>query len=204
MPTLTARTTSTPRVRTQVPLPVRRAADAVAQLVTFDELPDDREHFALVFGDLALQPEPLVRVHSECVTGDVFASARCDCGAQLDAATQRMATEGGVIVYLRQEGRGIGLRAKAAAYALQDQGMDTFSANEALGLPADARDYSVAGAMLAALGVKRIRLLTANPDKVKSLRESGIELASVTALELPATDWNRRYLRDKRKRFSTS
>lgn len=190
------------RIRTQVPLPVRRGADTVAQLVTFDDLPDDREHFALVFGDLAAQAEPLVRVHSECVTGDVFASARCDCGAQLDAAIGRMATEGGVIVYLRQEGRGIGLRAKAAAYALQDQGLDTFSANEALGLPADARDYSVAGAMLAALGVRRIRLLTANPDKVKSLRESGIELASVTALELPATDWNSRYLRDKRRRFS--
>ena len=190
------------RIRTQVPLPVRRGADTVAQLVTFDDLPDDREHFALVFGDLAAQAEPLVRVHSECVTGDVFASARCDCGAQLDAAIGRMATEGGVIVYLRQEGRGIGLRAKAAAYALQDQGLDTFSANEALGLPADARDYSVAGAMLAALGVRRIRLLTANPDKVKSLRGSGIGLASVTPLELPATDWNSRYLRDKRRRFS--
>lgn len=195
--------TATARIRTQVPLPVRRAADVVAQLVTFDGLADDREHFALVFGDLASQSEPLVRVHSECVTGDVFGSARCDCGMQLDAAIERMAGKGGVIVYLRQEGRGIGLRAKAAAYALQDQGMDTFSANEALGLPADARDYSVAGVMLKALGVTRIRLLTANPDKVRSLSESGIALASVTPLELPATDWNRRYLRDKRKRFST-
>lgn len=190
------------RIRTQVPLPVRRAADAVAQLVTFDGLADDREHFALVFGDLARQPEPLVRVHSECVTGDVFGSARCDCGAQLDTAIERMAGAGGVIIYLRQEGRGVGLRAKAAAYALQDQGLDTFSANEALGLPADARDYRVAAAMLAALGVIRIHLLTANPDKVKSLAEFGLELASVTPLELPATDWNQRYLRDKRERFS--
>jgi GTP cyclohydrolase II len=194
--------TSSTRIRTQVPLPVRRAADAVAQLVTFDGLADDREHFALVFGDLTALAEPRVRVHSECVTGDVFGSARCDCGAQLDAAIERIAREGGVVVYLRQEGRGIGLRAKAAAYALQDKGLDTFSANEALGLPADARDYRVAAAMLTALGVTRIHLLTANPDKVKSLHEAGIALASVTPLELPATDWNRRYLHDKRQRFT--
>ncbi len=197
---------STARIRTQVPLPMRRKAQAgahvMAQLTTFEGLPDDREHFALVFGDVTAQPEPLVRVHSECVTGDVFGSERCDCGEQLDAAIERMALEGGVIVYLRQEGRGIGLAAKAAAYALQDQGLDTYSANEALGLPADARNYRMAADMLGALGLKRIHLLSANPAKARALSDAGIELAHVSALAQPANDWNRRYLLDKHKRFS--
>lgn len=193
---------STARIRTQVPLPVRRKAPTLAQLTTFEDLPDDREHFALLFGDVANMTEPLVRVHSECVTGDVFGSQRCDCGEQLDAAIERMAQDGGVIVYLRQEGRGIGLAAKAAAYALQDQGLDTYRANEALGLPADARDYRAAAAMLIALGLNRIHLLSANPDKIRTLSEAGIELAQITPLALPANDWNQRYLLDKQKRFS--
>ncbi len=190
------------RIRTQVPLPIRRKVEAVAQLTTFTGLPDAREHFALVFGEVSTQAALLVRVHSECVTGDVFGSQRCDCGEQLDAAMERMAREGGVIVYLRQEGRGIGLAAKVAAYALQDQGLDTYSANEALGLPADARDYGVAADMLKALGLARVHLLTANPAKMNALQAAGIELVQISALELPATPWNERYLRDKRARFA--
>ena len=194
------------RVQTQVPLPIRRRAEVVAQLTTFEGLPDAREHFALVLGDISTQAAPLVRVHSECVTGDVFGSQRCDCGEQLDAAIERMvhAGEGGVIVYLRQEGRGIGLAAKVAAYALQDQGLDTYSANEALGLPADARDYRVAADMLQALGLRRIHLLSANPEKARALKEAGLDLAQITPLALSANDWNRRYLLDKHKRFTQS
>lgn len=201
------------RIQTQVPLPIRRPqtrrpqtrqAEVLAQLTTFVGLPDGCEHFALVFGDLSAQAAPLVRVHSECVTGDVFGSQRCDCGPQLDAAIERMAHagDGGVIVYLRQEGRGIGLAAKVAAYALQDQGLDTYSANEALGLPADARHYGVAADMLRALGLGRIHLLSANPEKARALSAAGIELAQVTPLNLPPNAWNERYLQDKERRFS--
>ncbi|HRK56542.1 MAG TPA: GTP cyclohydrolase II [Burkholderiaceae bacterium] len=189
-------------VRTQVPLPIRRKQRTMAQLTTFDGLPAGAEHFALVFGDLLQLSEPWVRLHSECVTGDVFGSARCDCGQQLDAALARMAIGGGVMLYLRQEGRGIGLAAKAAAYALQDQGLDTYSANEALGLPADARDYRVAAAMLRALGVGRVHLLSANPHKARALTDAGIELVAMTALAPRATRWNKRYLKDKHERFA--
>ncbi|MGM0562872.1 MAG: GTP cyclohydrolase II [Pseudomonadota bacterium] len=135
------------------------------------------EHMALSCYDKNTDKAPLVRLHSECLTGDVFASRRCDCGEQLDIALSRIAAEGhGVLLYLRQEGRGIGLTNKLRAYELQDQGMDTVEANEHLGFPADARDYRVAADMLKLEGVKRVRVMTNNPRKVKALEEQGIEI----------------------------
>jgi GTP cyclohydrolase II len=208
--TSTSESSGVVTVRTRVPLPVRRAgAPLTATLITFDGLPDQQEHFALLFDAPAngsttapADAAPLLRVHSECVTGDVFGSARCDCGEQLDAAIEKLAQSGGLICYLRQEGRGIGLRAKADAYTLQDQGLDTFAANEALGLPADARDYRVAGRMLLALGVSRVRLLSANPEKQRQLEETGVSVIERLPLDVPPSEFNRRYLADKRKRFS--
>jgi 3,4-dihydroxy 2-butanone 4-phosphate synthase/GTP cyclohydrolase II len=166
---------------------------------------DSTEHLALVLGDLA-EPgtaDVLVRVHSECLTGDVFGSQRCDCGAQLDAAMAAIAAEGrGVVLYLRgHEGRGIGLLSKLRAYQLQDNGADTVDANLELGLPADAREYSTGAQMLADLGVGRLRLLTNNPDKVRGLSGFGIEVTGRVPLPVAATPDNLRYLIAKRDRL---
>jgi 3,4-dihydroxy 2-butanone 4-phosphate synthase / GTP cyclohydrolase II len=166
-----------------------------------------REHLALVLGDLAHAGSngdvPLVRVHSECLTGDAFGSWRCDCGEQLDAAMQEIGREGlGVVIYLRgHEGRGIGLHAKLHAYALQDAGLDTVDANLRLGLPIDARDYGAAAAILSDLGLRRIRLLSANPDKSARLGDLGIEVTA--RLPLPVTERaeNASYLATKRNRM---
>jgi GTP cyclohydrolase II len=143
-----------------------------------------------------------VRLHSECLTGDVFGSRRCDCGPQLDAALAAVAAaERGAILYLRQEGRGIGLLAKLRAYALQEQGFDTVEANEQLGLPIDAREYATAAAILRDLGVTRLRLLTNNPDKIAGLLSAGLEgVERVPLLVAPAPD-NARYLATKRDRL---
>ena len=155
------------------------------------------EHLALV-STSGLAAEPTVRVHSECLTGDAFGSARCDCGPQLDAALQIAARERGAVVYLRgHEGRGIGLLAKVAAYALQDEGRDTVEANVDLGWPADRREYGAAAAILADLGVERVRLLTNNPAKVAGLRAHGIEVTQVRGLEVGRTPHNEAYLRTK-------
>jgi 3,4-dihydroxy 2-butanone 4-phosphate synthase / GTP cyclohydrolase II len=166
---------------------------------------DGTEHVALVLGDL---DEPgsadvLVRMHSECLTGDVFGSQRCDCGAQLDAAMAAIAAEGrGVVLYLRgHEGRGIGLLSKLRAYQLQDNGADTVDANLELGLPADAREYSTGAQMLADLGVGPLRLLTNNPDKVRGLSGFGIEVTGRVPLPVAATPDNLRYLIAKRDRL---
>ena len=167
----------------------------------------DREHVALVLGDLDHAGSnghvPLVRVHSECLTGDAFGSWRCDCGEQLDAAMREIGREGlGVVIYLRgHEGRGIGLHAKLHAYALQDAGLDTVDANLRLGLPVDARDYDVAAAILRDLGVRRIRLLSANPHKSARLSDLGIEVTA--RLPLPVTEHpeNAFYLATKRRRM---
>jgi 3,4-dihydroxy 2-butanone 4-phosphate synthase/GTP cyclohydrolase II len=166
---------------------------------------DSTEPLALVLGDLA-EPgsaDVLVRVHSECLTGDVFGSQRCDCGAQLDAAMAAIAAEGrGVVLYLRgHEGRGIGLLSKLRAYQLQDNGADTVDANLELGLPADAREYSTGAQMLADLGVGRLRLLTNNPDKVRGLSGFGIEVTGRVPLPVAATPDNLRYLIAKRDRL---
>jgi 3,4-dihydroxy 2-butanone 4-phosphate synthase / GTP cyclohydrolase II len=170
---------------------------------------DGTEHLALVLGDLGQPAAPgepagiLVRMHSECLTGDVFGSQRCDCGAQLAAAMAAIAAEGrGVVLYLRgHEGRGIGLLSKLRAYQLQDNGADTVDANLELGLPADAREYSTGAQMLADLGVRSLRLLTNNPDKVRGLRGFGIEVTGRVSLPVTPTPDNLRYLIAKRDRL---
>ncbi|MBF0687568.1 MAG: 3,4-dihydroxy-2-butanone-4-phosphate synthase [Cellulomonas sp.] len=163
----------------------------------FRDLRTGDEHVALV-STAGLVDEPTVRVHSECLTGDAFGSARCDCGPQLDAALEIAAAEGGAVVYLRgHEGRGIGLLAKVAAYALQDDGRDTVEANIDLGWPADRREYGAAAAILADLGVRRVRLLTNNPAKVAGLRAHGIDVTEVRGLEVGRTPHNEAYLRTK-------
>jgi 3,4-dihydroxy 2-butanone 4-phosphate synthase/GTP cyclohydrolase II len=146
---------------------------------------------------------PTVRVHSECLTGEAFGSLRCDCGPQLRAALDLLGHVEGpaALIYLRQEGRGIGLLAKVEAYALQDQGLDTYQANLALGLPADGRSYAAAAEILKGLGWTRIRLITNNPDKVRGLTEAGLEVAHVIPLLVAPTPYSRRYLRTKRDRF---
>jgi len=188
----------TATIRTELTLPMRfpDGWSTTARVVSFDGLADGREHVALRLGP-AVRREPLVRVHSECLTGDVLGSARCDCGPQLRESVERIADAGGYLLYLRQEGRGIGLYAKLDAYALQDEGLDTYEANVALGYGEDERDYTVAAQMLDALGERRIALLTNNPDKAGQLAALGIEIAQLvpTAAHLSAS--NARYLAAK-------
>ena len=164
---------------------------------------DGTEHVALVLGDLGDGEQVLVRVHSECLTGDVFGSRRCDCGAQLEASMAAIAAEGrGIVLYLRgHEGRGIGLLSKLRAYQLQDGGADTVDANLELGLPADAREYSTGAQILADLGVRSVRLLTNNPAKVRGLSGFGVEVAGRVALPAAPTADNVRYLIAKRDRL---
>ncbi len=163
---------------------------------------DDKEHLALVYGAPETVEQPLVRVHSECLTGDVFGSQRCDCGEQLNTALAMMAEAGaGVLVYMRQEGRGIGLRDKLRAYNLQEQGMDTVEANLALGHQADARDYGVAARILADLGVDHIRLLTNNPDKIEALSQEGVRVVDRVPLQGAVNAENARYLLTKATRM---
>ena len=189
---------STATVRTKVRVPLRFADgySVTADVVTFDGLADGAEHLALVLGN-PTAGTPLVRLHSECLTGDVFGSARCDCGPQLREAVQRIDATGGVLLYLRQEGRGIGLYAKLDAYALQDAGFDTYQANVALGFPEDARDYTAAAQMLAALGIGELNLLTNNPDKVRQLRDLGVTVAEAVPTGVHTTESNLRYLHAK-------
>ncbi|REE02999.1 3,4-dihydroxy-2-butanone-4-phosphate synthase [Citricoccus nitrophenolicus] len=154
-------------------------------------------------GTTGLDRSPLVRLHSECLTGDVFGSERCDCGAQLEHALWQAMAEGGTVIYLRgHEGRGIGLANKILAYALQDSGLDTVAANEHLGLPADARSYRSAAAILRRLGLDRIRLVTNNPDKSQQLEREGIEVAEIVPSPAPVTEHNRGYLTTKRDRMA--
>lgn len=143
---------------------------------TFNGLLDDKEHFALVFNAADEMDVPLVRMHSECITGDLFHSKRCDCGDQLQESLSAFEEKGGVLLYLRQEGRGIGLYNKLDAYSLQLQGLDTYEANEQLHLADDLRTYDVAAQMLKAMNITRIRLMTNNPEKVKQLRVAGVEV----------------------------
>ncbi|HLE96943.1 MAG TPA: GTP cyclohydrolase II [Candidatus Thermoplasmatota archaeon] len=164
------------------------------------EGPSGEEHVALLRGDVRGGDDILVRIHSQCLTGDVLGSLRCDCGAQLEASLCAIAANprGGVLLYLQQEGRGIGLLNKIRAYRLQDGGLDTAEANEALGLPHDARDYAPAAAILQALDVKSVVLLTNNPRKVEGLEHHGIRVARREPLVSDATEHNGRYLEAKR------
>lgn len=162
----------------------------------------DRVHVALVKGDVAGKDGVLVRVHSECLTGDVFGSLRCDCGVQLDRAMEMIEREGlGVLLYMRQEGRGIGLLHKLMAYELQEQGLDTVEANRALGFPDDLRDYGVGAQILSDLGLRRIRLITNNPRKIVGLQGYGLEVIERVPLEVEPNEHNRRYLRAKRDKM---
>ncbi|GGR95603.1 GTP cyclohydrolase II [Micromonospora fulviviridis] len=181
-------------VRTQVTVPLRFPDGYVttARVHSFHGLVDGREHLAIGLGERR-DPDaspPLVRPHSECLTGDVFGSQRCDCGPQLREAVERIADAGGYLLYLRQEGRGIGLYAKLDAYALQDGGLDTYEANVALGRGADERDYTVAAQMLAALGVTRVALLSNNPDKAAQLERLGVTVVDrvLTGVHLSPTN----------------
>jgi 3,4-dihydroxy 2-butanone 4-phosphate synthase/GTP cyclohydrolase II len=163
---------------------------------------DDREHVALVRGDVEEEDEVLVRVHSKCLTGDVFHSRRCDCGAQLEAAMRQIVREGaGVIVYLDQEGRGIGLLNKLRAYELQDRGHDTVEANRILGFPADLRNYGIGAQILADLGLGRMRVLTNNPKKLSGLEGFGLEITGREPLETESTSENESYLSVKREKL---
>ncbi|GAQ58604.1 GTP cyclohydrolase II [Streptomyces acidiscabies] len=183
---------TSPGIRARVQVTLNRAGTA-AELVTFTELADHQEHVAVVV-PVPLGTVPLVRLHSECLTGDVFGSARCDCGPQLEEALQLVAGEGGAVLYLRQEGRGIGLYNKLDAYVLQDRGSDTFEANRLLGRGEDERDYTAAAEMLRALGLTRIRLLSNNPDKAEQLTELGIEVVERVPTGVYLTGENGRYL----------
>ena len=168
----------------------------------FHESETNLDHVALTMGEMTGPDPVLMRVHSECLTGDAFGSLRCDCGSQLDAALAAIAKKGwGVVVYLRQEGRGIGLHAKIQAYHLQDQGADTLDANLMLGLPADARNYRIASTMLEALGVGDVCLLSNNPDKAKQLEEYGINVVERMPLIVGIVNENRDYLETKAKRM---
>jgi GTP cyclohydrolase II len=186
-------------VRRQVVIPVRFGGFATsARLITFHGLIDGREHLAIGLGEPGRIP--LVRPHSECLTGDVLGSERCDCGPQLREAVARITAAGGYLLYLRQEGRGIGLYDKLDAYALQDQGLDTYDANLALGHDPDERDYTVAAQMLRALGVTTIALLSNNPDKRAQLIENGIEITEQIPTGMHVSDTNARYLSTKAHR----
>jgi GTP cyclohydrolase II len=166
------------------------------------DAPDHKEHVALTLGALDGGGPVLVRAHSECLTGDVFGSSRCDCGEQLDESLQFLQEQGcGVLLYLRQEGRGIGLAKKISAYALQEQGLDTVEANHALGLPEDMRDYRVAAEMLLDLGVRKARLLTNNPAKVEGLQRYGVEVVERVPLGISPNPSNLGYLRTKREKM---
>ncbi len=177
-------------------------AHADFRIRVFHESGSGLDHVALTLGDMAGPDPVMMRVHSECLTGDVFGSLRCDCGPQLDAALQAIAQRGwGVVLYLRQEGRGIGLHAKIQAYHLQDKGADTLDANLMLGLPADARNYRIASTMLGALGVTDVCLLSNNPDKSKQLEKYGINVVEMVPLVVGVGSDNRDYLQTKADRM---
>jgi 3,4-dihydroxy 2-butanone 4-phosphate synthase/GTP cyclohydrolase II len=197
------------KYRMQTERLVKRVAEAELptehgpfRIYAFESQVDQMTHVALVRGEIGDGKDVLVRVHSKCLTGDVFHSARCDCGPQLHTAMARISTEGrGVLLYLNQEGRGIGLANKIKAYALQDQGFDTVEANERLGFKADQRDYGIGAQILTDLGIKTMRLLTNNPRKFIGLQGYGLSVAEPVPLEIPAGEHTRRYLKTKKDKL---
>jgi len=203
---LTRLPTATIRTRVELPLRFADGYAADARVFSFDGLVDDREHLAFALGDYTAshpageRPVPLIRPHSECLTGDVFGSERCDCGPQLREAVERITAVGGYLLYLRHEGRGIGLYSKLDAYALQDAGADTYEANLALGHREDERSYVAAAQMLHALGVSRVALLSNNPDKARQLRSCGLTVAAQVPTGVYVSAANHRYLETKARR----
>jgi GTP cyclohydrolase II len=199
----------TATIRTEVALPLRFGDGYTtdARVFSFGGLVDGGEHIAFALGDRAVadpadgrRAVPLIRPHSECLTGDVFGSLRCDCGAQLREAVERIADAGGYLLYLRQEGRGIGLYSKLDAYALQETGVDTYEANLALGHREDERSYVAAAQMLHALGVSRVALLSNNPDKARQLRSYGVTVVEQVPTAVHVSAANVRYLETKARR----
>ena len=180
-------------------LPIDRHGDFTMMLFSNDL--DNAEHFALIKEPKAGNKVPLVRIHSECITGDVFRSQKCDCGAQLDQSLAYVAAEGGVIIYMRQEGRGIGLANKLKAYSLQDKGYDTVEANEQLGLPVDGRNYAIAYQIMKYLGIDAVRLLTNNPQKVAAFEQHGVKVVERIPVVVPATKENQAYLKTKQEKL---
>ncbi|RIY32531.1 GTP cyclohydrolase II [Psittacicella hinzii] len=174
----------------------------IFEIMVFEELANGKEHVAMVMGEVNGKEKVLSRIHSECLTGDVFHSLKCDCGFQLNTAMQSIAAEGcGVLIYHRAEGRGIGLTNKIKAYALQDQGLDTVEANEALGFAPDMRDYNACAEIYAMLGVKSVELMTNNPDKIETMRKDGINIVARRPLVVGKNKYNEDYLRIKTEKM---
>lgn len=185
-------------VRARVDLKVGINSDISAEILSFHGLKTEKEHIAIIFKQADKQDQtPLVRMHSECLTGDVFHSSRCDCGEQLDETVNKMGQHGGILLYLRQEGRGIGLYNKIDAYRLQSEGMNTYEANNHLGFGDDLRDFSEAAQMLKALDIGKIKLITNNPKKMKELQEFGIVLEEVIPTHVHLKTGNESYLKAK-------
>lgn len=190
---------NSPTIRRIVPIQLNiENRNILSQFVTFRNLCDKKEHVAIIFDNQDMPTSPLVRIHSECLTGDIFKSKLCDCGLQLQESLDLLSQRGGILLYLRQEGRGIGLYNKLDTYALQLTGLDTYEANECLLFAGDLRDYKPAAEMLMTIGYKKIRLLSNNPDKELQLKKYGIEVVETVKTGCYVNEYNWRYLNTKR------